>query len=831
MKFGEQILDKSVPEWKYNNINYGKLKIAIKEATSIYTNEDENQRYLSRCTALFIEEFNTVNTFTCFKIKEISSRILSIESSIIRYSEQSAIDQRNDEKTANNYNKRLLLIRRRVKKCSIELKMLSRYLILQRVATRRLFEKFTGLHPKGKETAKEYIANTLENSETLKVGYEGISFMSLDLEPYLLEISLILDVLDNLKAESSDPSLMKQEMAASYKGGTYGNLAPTENISEKVLHSTLEFDTAFLNECVDLGRFILSSESTSEFKFILLSNKFQLLNDDLMITSKDIVRSSEIRNTLSHQKSSKSLKSVHDLLNIPSFSSFSSFIEPQNEIVGTSCPKNSFTRSTISLTLLRTKNLDEDLTTVFESDDNVNQHPDILLTNLDSSQTVLMCHVGGIRDHVVSNTLSENQILNSINKKEADNILKDNKSALDKLVVDWLQSHDARLASPTITFKRTRFFQQSQNFTYLLTLDEDISIENECHLPHSIFDIKRIKTNSDNNSKSDLTFMSFCELLVENKVQCYPLDHTLTMWNFCLALKNSANIDDDFKRSALKHDTTMSPQDTPSYDEFFDLGRSKLTELCSSSFRLALHSRDRYGSSNNLTPHRQNVPAENKNINKNSDQNRIRYWNEFDAYDANTNENSFYTNDEEENLTLTNRNDSAFVNFNKDTINYIFHISERLRELLHLPTQKTTATLYGSMGMTAASDEELQQLRRYETEDISDTESVYEYKHDEIISLLYLSALVISCITSGLCLGIILALFKEELNNIHIENINFLIFVLIASLIVSLSLITFSILLLFSRLSLAPIWHYIVGFFMFFVVTCTVCYGIVEIFY
>ena len=192
MKFEDRILNKSIPEWKFYNINYEKLKVAIKKVTAYdYDNPNDSgmEKLLNQCSVAFDQEFQNVNLFVSLKIKEISTRILSVESSIIDFSKGL------NKTSRNRFNlRKLKIINAHVDDCNFELQLLSRFLIIQRIALRKLFKKLLNEFPQDSEnplTASEYVTS-IRNSESLRNGHEGISFMKLDLDPYLLEVSLIV---------------------------------------------------------------------------------------------------------------------------------------------------------------------------------------------------------------------------------------------------------------------------------------------------------------------------------------------------------------------------------------------------------------------------------------------------------------------------------------------------------------------------------------------------------------------------------------------------------------------------------------------------------------
>ena len=99
MKFGSQILDKSVPEWKLNNVDYNRLKDAIRTATTFKPDKQANTDIsldpeLCKLRSLFLSQFQNINMFVSLKIKEISTRLVSIESTIIKLQQRENLDDR-----------------------------------------------------------------------------------------------------------------------------------------------------------------------------------------------------------------------------------------------------------------------------------------------------------------------------------------------------------------------------------------------------------------------------------------------------------------------------------------------------------------------------------------------------------------------------------------------------------------------------------------------------------------------------------------------------------------------------------------------------------------
>ena len=872
MKFGTQILDKSVPQWRHNNIDYQKLKTVIKKATTKFPQDETNKINLIKCTNLFLEQFNSVNLFTSLKIKQISSKIVGIENLIIKYS-QILQNPNIDVITPEESKRQIKAIRNATKKCNKEMRMLSRYLILQRIAVRKLFKKFIKYYPWGKQAAEEYI-DTLRNSDELSKGYEGISFMTLNIDPYLLEISLIFDVLEDLdKKAVKNLDIIKSSLATV----TSGNGRVYEDVNDyptgspiKEIPSTIEFDTLFWGKSHFINRFLLSNENTEEFKFVLLSSKFQIMDDEIISTSREIVDNSSNIRQLAEAKGAKSVRSFNELRNIASFSSLVGNSKTRATTVG-----NPSLTSNMYLSLLApAEDISKDTRYIKEmlSNKSYNEHPSFLVHSNLGVKCILQSHVGGLRDHIITNTLPMQYILDTIESRKIENIEK--LGPLNKLSMEWLQSKNLKPTNEQITFKRTRFVSYTKSDTIMITLDEEITIDNYSRLPHSLFEIRQIP--SGNNSK----FTSVAETqpttqdvgnvsqiynsLIENKIQCYPLNTAATIWSICYAIRNSNEVKCDLFSYLLKDEYILEENDALKDNEFFELGKDKIFDLCSEEFQNK-HRESISNQGNGLTSKQilkkrqkshgdltddvngrireQNTSAHHHD--RAGGAGHIRYWNEFDDEESSLRNNTFYVDTFGDDVRSHHSEDNGFLRFDRKFVNSMFSTCQSIRKFLGLSyiDPRVSRARYGSIiseddnssvntasHPNASNYSDIQQLIQFHEQDMDDSDSVYELRHDEMLSLMYLFALLASCLTSGICLSIILTIFREEEEHINIEHLTLLIIVIIVSLLLSLLLTGGSLLLLFSRYSYAPLWHYTSCFVVFLLVTCTVCYGIIEIF-
>ena len=872
MSFSSQILDKSVPEWKHDNIDYDKIKQVIKS--------HKNDKQLLVDT--FSEQFEIVNIFLSLKIKEISTKILSIESSIIKFSQDQL---ESSDKNSPILKRKLKMIRTHASKCSKELEKLSRYIILQRVATKQLFQKI--IKHFDSESSNEVIRD-IKNLPMFKSGYENISFNNIDLDPYFWELSLIFDVINDLTSEfnaadsntditnkennmnlekgSSTDYLIKE---ASYRvKSLQQNGAPkftgTNVTNTNHIASIVDYDRVFLGETENIQRFLISNEDIEEFKFMLLSNSFQLFDEEIISTSKDIVDTTtkgmvsisdnngdelvtDANGSIKTRPSIKSMRSFKDITRFRSQSSFT--IKPLKQIDFDDLTEGSHLQADsndvkmkkedcIRYQLLFTSKNNKkqfeykDILKI----DQINQFPDMIMTNKTNGQITTMCHIGGIRDHCITSNIGQNMLDEIFLTNDKANIITSHVDTplghIQKLILEWIRSHNLKPVDPTIDFKRIRFISYNQNNVYMLSISKDIVINEDLKLPYSIFEL-RCTQRKRNPKFLDKLYSN----IISKKLSCYPLPTDLTIWKISLALYDiQGSSKEDIFTLVLKDLYKIDKDHRLTEEEFFNLGKSSLLELCSKDIQLEYE--------NSITVKENtvnNIDTKLSKISKVKESNPkrkpVRYWNEFDdteEYAESYNQTFYIDEEEDENSSLSDsQRDTGFIKFDKRFINDLYDTCQRIKNVLTFskPKRHLLDNLRERYGSIASSTDDLERLIQLREDEINDSESTYEAKHDEMISLLYITTLSISTIITGITISIIITLFREESQSVKVSHETVLIVIIIFTLVLALLLITLSLLLLFSRFTLAPMWHYIISFVLFTVITISVCYGIIEIYF
>ncbi|SCV00431.1 LAME_0G09670g1_1 [Lachancea meyersii CBS 8951] len=813
MKFGSQIQDRSVPEWRLNNIDYKGLKEAVKKVTTFRPDKDisgswETDKELQWLRKAFLQQFRNINAFVSLKIKEASTRLVSVQSSIVR------LQRTAGGPTKRNLHRQMGLIHLHLNSSNTELLRICRFLILQKIALRKLFKKFLKYYPYDHGRAQDFV-QALKSCPDLTEGEDGISFTTIDLDPYLLEISLIVDVMRELE-QARKPSETDREDVQTGSQEFISQTAAPKPYSQAV------FDASFLGKATRLQSLLISEESISQAKFLLLQLGFHVVDDDMITASQQSVQNANPTNLASLAASGKSPRSFQDLR---------AALEPDQSNTPFSALTEIKSSETVSIILF-----DREPIPKFLEDDAANQYPNIAIKEEGEDNCTLMCHVGGLRNYVISDKVPYKAFQEALYSHQATNSqeLSATLSPKNKLCLDWLKSHSMDFCKPEIITKRTRFIKppvDGEEIEYLVCVDEEILLNGSQNVPHALLEIRRLSPRKvfDKKPKSDKFIMSLICKLLDFNIHCYPLAKDLTLWKLLYSIQESNSTE-----STLLS-TICRSTDSPTRDSFFTDGAVELSTMISmkegnkpalSHKKIANARRKSRSSSPDSTPR------------------KIRYWNEFDDGDeADQNADCFYLDQE------ANVNDDGargFISLNRSVVNAVYDFSENLRRVLVcaqvIPEERPlladslrgpslgSVTTFGTMDTSQSAKRDFDRYMGYSARQ-DEGDYAYALKHDHVVTLFYMTSLLISCITSGISLGIVVSIFRElNDDDIVLGPSTGVASVIIMSLLFSLLLSCISLLLLFTRLHMAPWWHYVSCSFIFLIVACTVCYGLIEIF-
>lgn len=177
MKFGKNLAHLSIPEWKDYNLDYNDLKASIRDVTNSPDSD------LSHLYHKFLENFDYLNLFVTTKTGEIARKLkFSLkEFHVVQYSEDS-----NAVKLAKLSRLQFQIMN----DISTELRKLTKFILMQKIAVKKIFKKFAKHYP-DEIRSKKFISSLthvlLSNSN---------SFLNFDLTKITSQLLALLEDID-----------------------------------------------------------------------------------------------------------------------------------------------------------------------------------------------------------------------------------------------------------------------------------------------------------------------------------------------------------------------------------------------------------------------------------------------------------------------------------------------------------------------------------------------------------------------------------------------------------------------------------------------------------
>lgn len=178
MKFGKNLAHLSIPEWKVYNLDYNDLKAAIRDVTN-HRNLD-----LSGLYQKFSDNFDYLTLFVCTKLGELARKLKVSLNEFVR------IRDNDDDSPAANLAKLTLLHFLIINDISSDLRKLTKYILVQKIAVKKIFKKLAKHYPDPKKS-KVFIAsltNMLQSNPS--------SFINFDLSFLTAKLLLLLEDID-----------------------------------------------------------------------------------------------------------------------------------------------------------------------------------------------------------------------------------------------------------------------------------------------------------------------------------------------------------------------------------------------------------------------------------------------------------------------------------------------------------------------------------------------------------------------------------------------------------------------------------------------------------
>lgn len=544
MKFGIEFNQRSVSRWKNYNIDYNLLKSLIRDATSEVDDSSSSdssdhsltasqKKLLKKLYKSFQDQVDFVSLFVFSKVGEISRRLMALKRQCNMFIESNGDVEPVTKVSKRIRERKLLAFHRELDLITKELQDLSRFILLQKIAIKKLLKKFL---KHSMYSQKEAFVSKIKNkclTENPK------SFVHLNLNDLTYETTLLYEFLDTFlknfnkaPAQKLQPNQQPRDRQNStatidtlnLTTSSYGIKNSERN--EQLFPKSTTFDVISKRKGPRSFQFWVHNDNLDQIKF-LLTSEFKLITDEtpfahdtrLKSTRSSLNLSGEAEGTKIKPNNSHQRKTSND-----------EFFGKKETVISNEefCPETDsvsvWLNNKSNLKFVQTTSLD-DFDVKVDSNENLNvfcasPYSQIIVSNTKLnvnsnllSYPVLVTPVGGLRQFTIS-ALNEimvdtmfpldNGKSNEERKKELYQLWSDSKlpgnKQLSQLSIDWVIDNKVEpLAS--VSSKKLRYINLDDNekINFFISLEWDISItttkesgkesKNVYKFPHAILEI------------------------------------------------------------------------------------------------------------------------------------------------------------------------------------------------------------------------------------------------------------------------------------------------------------------------------------------------------
>lgn len=177
MKFGKNLAHLLIPEWKVYNLDYNDLKASIRDATRLSSPD------LAGLYQKFSDNFDYLNLFVSTKSGELSRKVRV-------YQDEFRVLQTSSELPAQLLAKLSRLHYQIINDVSTELRKLTKFILVQKIAVKKIFKKFTKHYP-DKAVARAFVSSLTHVLQT-----NPSSFVNWDLSRLTSQLLALLEEID-----------------------------------------------------------------------------------------------------------------------------------------------------------------------------------------------------------------------------------------------------------------------------------------------------------------------------------------------------------------------------------------------------------------------------------------------------------------------------------------------------------------------------------------------------------------------------------------------------------------------------------------------------------